>query len=454
MGVRDRFIRWWVAALCFLVVSISLAAAPSGIVWVWSGAVSTDSAVVKAKLAPGAGKAKLTVSPTSAPEEKKLVPANGYSEADPNGVIAFSINGLQPGREYRYMVETESGSVLPGRFRTFETGPMSFRIGFASCGTTGSNHSIFDTLRNLNPLFFIHMGDLHYEDIKENDPSAFRRAYERVLTSPRQGAFYRSTPVAYVWDDHDFGPNDSDGTSASKPAALATFQQNVPHYPLYRVDGEVKTIQQAFTVGRVRFLMTDSRAERVPEEAPDGPQKTMLGKEQLEWLRRELRAAREGYLLVVWVNGVPWITKSEPGEDHGWEPYGHERTVIADTIKELGLVDRFLMLSGDGHMVAIDDGTHSNYASDRASDEPAFPVIHAAPLDRFPRIKGGPYSHGTVAPKKWFPLLKAKQFGWMEVEDDGDRIRIELTGRDSKGAILKGMVLRMECDPDGCEVVR
>jgi phosphodiesterase/alkaline phosphatase D-like protein len=427
---------------------------PSDVVWVWSGAITTNSAVVKAKLAPGVGKAKLTVNPTSVPEEKTVVPASGYSEADPNGVLAFPINGLQPGREYRYVVETESGPGPPGRFHTFETGPMSFRIGFASCGTTGSNHPIFDTLRKLAPLLFIHMGDLHYEDIKENDPSAFRRAYDRVLTSPRQGAFYRSTPIAYVWDDHDFGPNDSDGTSASKPAALETFQQNVPHYPLFPVDGEVQTIQQAFTVGRVRFLMTDSRAERVPEEEPDGPDKTMLGKEQLEWLLGELRAAGEEYLLVVWVNGVPWITKSQPGKGHGWEPYSFERTVIADTIKELGLVNRFLMLSGDGHMVAIDDGTHSNYASDAAPDEPAFPVVHAAPLDRFPRIKGGPYSHGAVAPRKLFPLLKAKQFGWMEVEDEGRRARIELTGRDSKGTILKGMVLQMECDLDGCEVVR
>jgi phosphodiesterase/alkaline phosphatase D-like protein len=382
-----------------------------------------------------------------------VVPANGSIEADPNGVVTFDVTGLQPDTDYEYVVETNGGSGLSGRLHTFAEGPMSFRIGFASCGTTGSNHRIFDTLKDLSLLFFIHMGDLHYEDIKRNDPSLYRRAYERVLTSPRQGGFYRSTPVAYVWDDHDFGPNDADGTSPSKPAALRTYQQNVPHYPLAPVDGEVKTIQQAFTIGRVRFVVIDPRAERVPEDEPDGPQKTMLGKDQLEWLRQELRSASERYPLVVFVNGVPWITKNSPGSGHGWEPYSHERVLIADMIKRFGLANRLIMLSGDGHMVAIDDGTHSNYASDRTSNERAFPVVHAAPLDRYPRIKGGPYSHGVYAPKKWFPLLKAKQFGLMDLEDDGRRIRIELSCRGSKGEILKNLVLRLECGQAGCDVI-
>jgi phosphodiesterase/alkaline phosphatase D-like protein len=436
--------------MCFFVGPIGSArAADADVIWAWSGAVTTQSAVVKAKLRAGIGDAKLTVSRADDPGTIVEIPAT----ADPAGVVSFAVTGLEPNIDYRYVVATGEGEGLQGRFHTFANGPMSFRICFASCATTGSNHKIFDTLKALNPLLFVHMGDFHYENIKNNDPEAFRRAYDRVLTSPRQGGFYRSTPIAYVWDDHDFGPNDADGTSASKPAALLTYQENVPHYPLSRVNGEVKTIQQAFTVGRVRFLLTDNRAERVPQEVPDGPEKTMLGAEQLAWLREEFRAARGRYPLVVWVNGVPWITKKQPGSGHGWEPYSHERTVIADTIKELGLVDRLIMLSGDGHMVAIDDGTNSNYASDQAPGEKAFPVIHAAPLHRYPRIKGGPYSEGVYAPKRWFPLLQAKQFGRMDLEDDGQRIRIELSCRDSKGNVLKDLVLRMECDRDGCRVI-
>jgi hypothetical protein len=199
--------------------------------------------------------------------------------------------------------------------------------------------------------------------------------------------------------------------------------------------------------------MLDVRSERTPEEEPDGPDKTMLGKEQLKWLREELNEARQRYALVILVNGVPWITRDSPDEHHGWEPYSHERTIVADMIKEAELVDRLIMLSGDAHMVAIDDGTNSNYASSRTLNEKGFPVIHAAPLDRTPRIKGGPYSHGAHAPYRWLRILKARQFGFMDLEDDGNRLQIELSCRDSKGKILKNLELKIVCDQDGCKII-
>ncbi len=58
----------------------------------------------------------------------------------------------------------------------------------------------------------------------------------------------------------------------------------------------------------------------------------------LERLSEELQEARRHYPLVVLVNGVPWITKDEPGSRNGWEPYSHGRTIIADMIRaDVGL---------------------------------------------------------------------------------------------------------------------
>jgi phosphodiesterase/alkaline phosphatase D-like protein len=429
------------------------------VLWVWSGAVTPTSAVVTARLGPGNGRAVLRFHPTADPAALHVLrPDDPAASTGPRlpDVVTFRLRGLEPGTDYRYVVESETGGGRSGHLRTVVDGPMPFRIGFASCATTGSNHRIFDTLRELDLDLFIHMGDFHYEDITENDPARFLEAYDRVLTSPRQGAFYRSTPIAYVWDDHDYGSNDSDRTSPSRPAALSTYRQCVPHYPLVNEDGAVRTIQQGFTIGRVRFLMTDPRAARDPEGQTDGPRKSMLGDAQRTWLIDALRAARDdaGIALVVWVNGVPWITRDAPGSEHGWEPYSHERTVIADSIRSLGLADRLVMLSGDAHMVAIDDGTHSNDASDRAPGEPAFPVVQAAPLDRYPRVKGGPYSLGRHAPHRWFPLAKARQFGLMEVEDDSETLRVTLSCRDSAGHVVEDLVLRVACTAAGCRIAR
>lgn len=447
---------------CRLVIAtlVALLASPGSVgaqrdrvAWVWSGGVTSRSAVVKAKVESGA-RGRLLVAEPALFENPRAVPRTGYLAPDDNGILDFEVGQLAPDTAYQYVVQLEDGVRLSGRFHTFAEGPMSFHFVLGSCISTGSEHEIFDVMRRTEPLFFLQMGDFHYEDIVDNDPAEFREAFDANLASARQARFYREVPIAYVWDDHDYGPDNADRTSPAKPAALQVYQQYVPHYPLTRgADGKVGSIQQAFTVGRVRFLMTDVRSGRDPVEQEDGPGKSVLGEAQREWLFRELEAARDRFALVVWVNVVPWITKAVPGTEEGWEPYSWERRLIADRIAELGLVDRMLVLSGDAHMVAIDDGTNSNYASDRQEDERGFPVLHAAPLDRYARVKGGPYTHGVAAARSWFGLGRIQQFGRVRVFDDGDVLRVELSGHDEDGEVLEGMFLRLRCDDDGCRPV-
>ncbi len=416
---------------------------PGSLKWVWSGAVTPTSATVKARLAlPSGGARLLLIDEGDTRPEARAVPAGGLSAHDADGLIEFSLTNLRPDTRYRYTVETAEGRSLAGRFHTFGDGPFSFRVAFASCASTGSNSPVFDAIRGLSPDLFIHMGDFHYRNISRNSPRRFRQAYDDVLASPRQSAMYRAMPLAYVWDDHDFGPNDADGTSPSKPAAFSTYQQMVPHYRLGTPGNQ--SVNHAFTIGRVRFIVTDTRSSRAPRTLADASRRTMLGQVQLEWFERELEAAI-GHALVVWVNTVPWITRRK-GQTDGWERYSLERTRIADRIASLGLTRRMVMLSGDAHMVAIDDGTNSNYRTGAAPDQPGFPVVQAAPMDRLTSEKGGPYSNGISR--------KRGQFGLMEVTDDGSRLRVELSGRDIRGLVIPRMRIVMEClDGQPCRVI-
>jgi len=181
-------------------------------------------------------------------------------------------------------------------------------------------------------------------------------------------------------------PNDSDRTSRSRGAALEGYRRFVPHYPL--APGPDAPIHQAFRVGRVVFLVTDCRSARSPRRLPEG-ERTMLGEPQRLWLEEQLEAARSAPL-VVWVNSVPWITKRDESTKEGWAPFERERRRIADTIVRLGLVERLVMLSGDAHMLALDDGTHSQYSTLPGAPARGFVVAHAAPMDRRPTRKGGP----------------------------------------------------------------
>jgi phosphodiesterase/alkaline phosphatase D-like protein len=244
-----------------------------------------------------------------------------------------------------------------------------------------------------------------------------------------------------MWDDHDYGSNDADGSSASRPAALAAYRQAVPHYPLEQRG--FGGIHQAFSIGRVRVVMTDSRSRRTSSGRVLQPL-TMLGAAQLRWLKDELSAAA-GAPLVIWVNTVPWIAKAGPFSDN-WGSYAAEREDIANHLHRLGLTRRVVMLSGDAHMVAIDDGTHSNYATGPGRTGPGFVVMHAAPLDRPTSEKGGPYSHGTSR--------EPGQFGLLQVADDGRTLRVELSGRDRTGAPIRGMRLALTCATRGCEAAR
>lgn len=448
--------RWAVALGGFLLAAGLVAAAGSGqgepVHWMWAGAVTADQAVVKARLKDPSRGARLLLTPMGAGVPGRTVPADGTLDPDASGVVTFRLTGLTPGTAYAYQVEVGGQGSEAGRFRTFLRGPQSFRVAFGSCAATGSSHPVWESILDLEPDLFLHMGDFHYENIRQNRPELFRRAFDRSLSARRQSRLYRSTAVAYIWDDHDYGPNDSDGTAPGKASALQVYQETVPHYPLEQTLGGVTTIQQAFDLGRVRFILTDGRSERSPESLPDGPEKSMLGPAQREWLFRELEQARD-YPLVVWVSAVPWITRDTPGGSDGWEPYGWERRLIAGRIRDLGLARKLLMLSGDAHMVAIDDGTHSNYAPEAPPGEPAFPVVQAAPIDRYPRKKGGPYTHGT-SPRRilLFGVIPVQQFGLMEVEDDGASMTVRLSGRNRRGAILPGMELHLTCDGSACAV--
>jgi hypothetical protein len=378
--------------------------------WMWSGGMTSRQATVVARLTAGRRRARLLL---EGPGGGQLRSAAVTADAD--GIARLRAEGLAPATPYRYAVEVDGRPDRGrgrGRLVTFPEGPASFTLAVASCARTGSNGVVFDTIRRLDPLLYLMTGDLHYENIGSRDPDAFLDVYHRVLTAPAQAALYRAVPVDYVWDDHDYGPNDADAASPSRTAARRAYRQAVPHPPL--PTGPDGAIYHAFTVGRVRVVVTDTRSERTAQ--------TMLGAAQRGWLLGELRRAGE-HALVIWVNPDPWIDAARPGEDT-WGGYAAERQMIADTIAGAA-IRNLVMVSGDAHMVAIDDGTNSGYATAGGG---GFPVLHAAALDRRGKVKGGPYSEGA------YP--GAGRFGLVQVDDRGSVVGVELSGRDWRGRTL------------------
>ena len=103
--------------------------------------------------------------------------------------------------------------------------------------------------------------------------------------------------------------------------------------------------------------------------------------------------------LIVWVSSKPWT--SIGGSNNDWSEYAQERLLISDAIADYGVAN-LLMVCGDAHMLAMDDGTNTDFSSaaglakGNLSARAGFPLVQAGPLTGYGSSKSGPYSHGCV----------------------------------------------------------
>ena len=384
--------------------------------WAWCGAVTTSGCAIRARSSRPFTTATLQLARDA--DFTDIVDTVALTDVY-DRVADFRVDGLDAATRYFYAVEVdgELDRTRSCSFRTFPDDDRPLRLVFSSCARTGSNGQVFDAIRRLDPDVYVNIGDLHYGDVFVDDVDDYRQVLDVQLTRPAQAALYRSTPIAYVWDDHDYGPNDSNRNAPGRAAAITAYREYVPHYDLA---GPESAIFQAFTIGTTRIVMTDARSARDPQRAPDTPSKTMLGDEQRRWLLSELERSAAEHDLVIWANPVPWVDPAEPGAD-SWAGYDAERRLIADHIASLG-IDNLVMVSGDAHMVAIDDGTHTNHSS---VDGRGFPLLHVAALDRPGSTKGGPYTQG--------PITGGGHFGVIEVEPTDGGLAVAMIAENWRG---------------------
>src|SRR3954468_21967953 len=243
----------------------------------WAGAVTATSAVVKVRVTMEGVAVRLSVGAGGGGQVFFTEP----QQAPRSRIVAFELKNLKPTTHYLYNVEVNGrfDRTTLGQFTTFSEGAASFTFAFASCARTASSHLVFRTIREDRPLFFMNVGDFHYLNINSDSPEKFYAAYDEVLSSPLQAELYRNLPFVYIWDDHDYGGNNSSRTAASHSAARAVYNDYVPHYPLPAGERDAP-IYQAFSVGRARFILTDLRSERTPDNEKDTPAKTMMGPQQ------------------------------------------------------------------------------------------------------------------------------------------------------------------------------
>lgn len=235
------------------------------------------------------------------------------------------------------------------------------------------------------------MGDLHYGNLETDDPQVYMQMLDRTFSvGQNQASLFRHVPLVYMYDDHDFGPNNADRYAKGRDAAIRAYRASIPSYSLAQEHNKFGAVYHRFSVGRVLFIVTDTSSERDPLA------NTTLGSEQLKWLLESIDLVKNKYAAGVWVTTLPWNDA-----DYKWGEFKEEQGIVARHIQAAKLGRRFVIVSGDAHMVAVDDGSNA---------PGGVPVFHAAPMDAKPTTKGGPYSHGAWPGRNQFGTLKVVDF--------------------------------------------
>ncbi|HRH37346.1 MAG TPA: alkaline phosphatase D family protein [Flavobacteriales bacterium] len=378
----------------------------------WSGALTPHSIRVNARISAVTDSVRLVACEVPCNSDPLI---SDYAVADSahDFVAALALGGLQPDRPYSYRFEVngtlDTSSAHVGRFTTPRDGPASYSFVVGSCNSDGA-HPVWQAMREKHPLFFLSSGDIHYRDPNNGaDIDVHRDPYRvDVLSRSPMKELLHDMPMAYVWDDHDFCGNGSDASSSGKLNAARAYRDYVPHYFL----SHPTSVYQAFTIGRVHFILSDLRSGKSTE--------SMMDIEQFVWLQNQLRYARDHGLVAAWVSSLTWNSIGYP-ENWGSQP--EERTLLNDFLFHENVENMFIM-SGDAHMLAIDDGTDADFSS--AHDlRYKYPILQAAAIARGGSYKGGTFNQGGYFQN---PDQAHGQFGEVLVDDDGEQVCITLNG--------------------------
>ena len=241
------------------------------------------------------------------------------------------LTGLRPDTTYRYRIGSERGS--------FHTAPAvddaePVRLAFGGdvagqnvCRDAQEGFPIFDTIRAERPDVFVGLGDMIYADNACNalglygnvqvpgpgpaaDLVTFWAHWRYNRADEASQRLLASTSYVGVWDDHevvnDFGPL-SDTRSAPPytpgvhllPIGLDAF---LDYTPIAVAPNTPKRLYRSLRWGKhLELFVLDNRQYRdanIASDSPDRP-KTMLGREQLTWLKESLAASDATWKVIV-----------------------------------------------------------------------------------------------------------------------------------------------------------
>ena len=219
----------------------------------------------------------------------------------------------------------------------------------------GKDSSIFETMAKERSAFMLWLGDAWYtRDVDYNSEWGlwYRASHDR--SHPVLQNFLKAMPQYAIWDDHDYGPNDIGKNYILKDASRRVFT-NYFCNTSYGENGQ--GIYSMISWADVEVFMTDDRWWRSEDrmkdsvDGPEGfpgrkpnPEKRMLGKEQMEWLKNSLLHSSATFKIIA--VGSQVLNPVSPFDK--WWDFPAEYDELMNFIKEYK-ISGVVFLTGDRH---------------------------------------------------------------------------------------------------------
>jgi alkaline phosphatase D len=286
----------------------------------------------------------------------------------------------------------------------------------------GGGYGIFDAIAAKRPGLMLWLGDnLYLQQPDLFDPQSMAARYRRQRDFEPLQALLTATTHLAIWDDHDYGPNDSDASNVFKGETLKLFQRYWPNpsFGLPDVPGTFGTARH----GDLLFFLLDDRYYRFPNRWPDGPDKTMFGARQLEWLKQALVSAPRNAIKIIAGGSQFW---SRPNRFEGWHSFATERRAFAEWLIARR-IDGVVFLSGDRHFSEL-------LKIERPGAYPLYEFTSSPLTSRSPpRLDAADRDNPDIVPGT---LVARRQFGLIRVSGPGDDRRLMLESYDGAGELL------------------
>ncbi len=267
--------------------------------------------------------------------------------------------GLEPGQIYKYNIYVNGTKVDVGsdlRFKTQElwqwrSDPPNFTFLAGSCAYInetqydrpgrpyGGNYEIFDNMAKEDADFMLWLGDnIYLREVDWDSRSGIFHRYNVSRALPELQKLLMSMHHYAIWDDHDYGPNDSDATYWGKHHALEAFKLFWANNG-YGI-GHTEGITGYFSWSDCDFFLLDNRWYRTAQN-PDG---TVLGEAQMAWLIDALRFSMAPFKFVS--IGTQVLNSAKVLDNHS--NFVEERAKIISEIDKYG-IKNVVFLTGDRH---------------------------------------------------------------------------------------------------------